>query len=59
MYHLTLALCAFQSPLRKSSLPGNVLFDPLRLSTVDLTWKRSDPPRPSEQVLYDLSLIHI
>lgn len=40
MFLHTLVLCttaSFRSPLLQSSLPGNVLFDPLRLSTLDVS----------------------
>ncbi len=41
-------------PLMKSSLPGNVNFDPLHLADKDLTYKRLfDTSRDSADILYD------
>jgi light-harvesting complex I chlorophyll a/b binding protein 1 len=41
------------NPLHNSLLPGNVNFDPLSLSSKDLTFKRSDPPREAQEILND------
>ena len=54
MLSLCIATLAFKSPLLRSSLPGNVNFDPLRLSTIDVSLTSSSKmPRTSSEVLHD------
>lgn len=49
--HAALGMCG---PLHRSSLPGNVNFDPLSLATLDApSWLGTAPPRREAQLLYD------